>query len=71
MVINIYQEENSALEVSDCDILRLLRFLNITYHDCENNDDYNVVTINDNKLMHQVTCDYINNMLGVANNYLQ
>ena len=59
------------LEVSDCDVLRLSQFLNITYHDCENNHDYKVVTVNDNKLMQQVTFDYIKcvYMLGEANNH--
>ena len=41
--------------VSNCDILRLSQFWNIIYHDCENNHDYRVLTIFDNKLMHQVT----------------
>ena len=43
------------VDVSNCDILRLLI---ITYHDCENNDDYEVVTVHDNKLMQQVMLDY-------------
>ena len=40
------------LEVSDCDILRLSRFWNITYHDCENNHDYKILTIFDEKTTH-------------------
>ena len=40
--------------MSDCGIFRLLRFLNITYYDCDSNHDYKVVTINDNKLMQQL-----------------
>ena len=40
--------------VIDCDILRLSRFWNITYHDCENNHDYIIPTIFDVKLMQQV-----------------
>ena len=42
------------LGVSDCDILRLSRFWNITYHDCENNPDYIILTIFDEKSMQQV-----------------
>ena len=34
--------DTHALGVSDCDILRLSRLWNITYHDCENDHDYNI-----------------------------
>ena len=42
------------VEVSDCDILRSSRFWNITYHDCENNHDYKILTIFDENFMQQV-----------------
>ena len=47
------------LEVSDCDILRLSRLWNITYHDSENNHDNKILTIFDGKLMQQVIFDKI------------
>ena len=50
---------NYAIEVSDCDILRLSRLWNITYHDCENNHDYKILAIFDEKLMQQVMFDKI------------
>ena len=37
--------------VSNCNILWLVRFWNITYHDCENNHDYIILTIFDEKSM--------------------
>ena len=40
--------------VSDCDILRLSQFCNITYHNCENNHDYIILTIVDEKSMQHV-----------------
>ena len=40
-------------------ILRLLQFLNITYHNCDNSHDYKVVTINNNKLVQLVMFNYI------------
>ena len=40
--------------MSDCDILRLSQFWNITYHDFENKHDYKILTIFDEKLMQQI-----------------
>ena len=40
--------------MSDCDILRPSRFWNITCHDCENNHDYKILAIFDEKLMQQI-----------------
>ena len=40
--------------MSDCGILRLSQFWNTTYHDCENNHDFIIITIFDEKSMQQV-----------------
>ena len=45
------------LGMSNCDILRISQFWNITYHDYENNHDYKILTIFDEKLMQQVMFD--------------
>ena len=45
------------VEVRDCDILRSSRFWNITYHDCENNHDYKILTKFDENYMQQVMFD--------------
>ena len=47
------------LGVNDCDILRLSRFYNITYHNCENNHDYIILAIFDEKSMQQVMIDKV------------
>ena len=45
--------------VSDCDTLMLSQLWNITYHDFENNHDFKILTIFDEKLVQQVMFDKI------------
>ena len=45
------------LQMNNCDIFRISHFWNITYHDYENNNDYKILTIFDEKLMQQVIFD--------------
>ena len=40
--------------VTDCDTLMLSQFCNITYHNCENNHDYIILTIFDEKSIQHV-----------------
>ena len=63
---------NPLVGVSDCGILRLSRLWNITYHDCENNHDYKILTIFDEKLMQQVMFDKYNVFYGLyaLDNYI-
>ena len=37
--------DTAVFRVSDCDILMLSQFWNITYHDCENNPNYRILAI--------------------------
>ena len=58
------------VEVSDCDILRSSQFWNITYHDCENNHDYKILTIFDEKTSCNKSCLIKCNVHYCLGNYI-